>query len=155
MILYHGSNVHIESIDLNESRVGKDFGVGFYLTPDRSVAEKQAMRRADIEGGYPIVSAFELDEKGMSSCKILEYEGYSVSWAEFVRANRNNRTRQQLHEYDIVIGPIANDDIGMQMRKFNAGRITIEGFMKAIEWKEVTVQYFFSTPEAIKLLRKI
>ena len=34
MILYHGSNVSIDAIDLSKSRTGKDFGTGFYLSAD-------------------------------------------------------------------------------------------------------------------------
>ena len=30
-ILYHGSNLVIEKIDLSRSKRGKDFGQGFYL----------------------------------------------------------------------------------------------------------------------------
>lgn len=155
MILYHGSNTDIQTIDLEKSKVGKEFGCGFYLTPDFVVAQNQAKRRADIEGGEPIVNCYEVDEAALASFKVATYEGYSTQWAEFVKVNRANRTRLQLHDFDIIIGPIANDDIGMQMRKFNAGRITLEQFMKAIEWKEVTIQYFFGTERSIKLLKKL
>lgn len=39
MILYHGSNVEIEKIDLSKSMRGKDFGQGFYLSAERGQAE--------------------------------------------------------------------------------------------------------------------
>lgn len=155
MRLYHGTNAEIEAIDLNMSKVGKDFGCGFYLTPDLVTAKNQAQRRADIDGGNPVVNVYEFDEALLADMAVVRYDGYSTQWAEFVKANRNNRSRTQLHDFDIVIGPIANDDIGMQMRKFNAGRITLEQFMKAIEWKEVTIQYFFGTERSIRLLTKI
>lgn len=155
MILYHGSNTDIKTIDLRKSRVGKDFGFGFYLTPDKKVAENQAKRRADLEGGKPVVLCYEFDEDCIADYRVETFEGYSIRWAEFVKMNRDNRTRNQLHDFDIVIGPIADDDIGMQMRKFNAGRITINEFMKAIEWKEVTIQYFFGTEQSLNLLRKL
>ena len=45
MILYHGTNADIQQIDLAQSRVGKDFGVGYYLTPDKNVATRQAERK--------------------------------------------------------------------------------------------------------------
>ena len=45
MILYHGTNSIIKSIDLSHSRVGKDFGAGFYLTPDEHIAQRQAERK--------------------------------------------------------------------------------------------------------------
>ena len=42
MKLYHGTNTDIEHIDFTISKVGKDFGVGFYLTPDLESAKRQA-----------------------------------------------------------------------------------------------------------------
>ncbi len=45
MIFYHGTNAVIQNIDLSQSRVGKDFGLGFYLTPDKMVAQRQAERK--------------------------------------------------------------------------------------------------------------
>jgi len=38
LTLYHGSNVVIDNIDLSRSRLGKDFGCGFYLNPDKGQA---------------------------------------------------------------------------------------------------------------------
>ena len=35
MILYHGTNIDFRQIRLDASRVGKDFGFGFYLTTDQ------------------------------------------------------------------------------------------------------------------------
>ena len=50
MKLYHGTNAEILRIDLKESRVGKDFGIGFYLTPDKQVAQRQAERKFEQYG---------------------------------------------------------------------------------------------------------
>jgi len=155
MILYHGTNTDIESIDLQLSRIGKDFGVGFYLTPEFDTAVKQAVRRTDINGGVPAVLTYEYDESKASSLKVLRFDGYSPQWAEFVRSNRDNRSRTQLHDYDIIVGPIANDDIGMQMRRFKARRIGMEEFLENIKYKKVTVQYFFGTLAAVELLKKV
>ena len=47
MKLYHGSNIHIDSIDLLKGRKGKDFGRGFYLSEDLDQA--QAMAEAVTE----------------------------------------------------------------------------------------------------------
>lgn len=155
MILYHGTNTDIESIDLSLSRVGKDFGVGFYLTPEYDVAARQSFRRADISGGNPIVLTFEFDESNSSPLKTLRFNGYSRRWAEFVKSNRDNRSRIQVHDYDIVIGPIANDDIGMQMRRFKIGQISMEEFLENIKFKKVATQYFFGTEAAVELLKRI
>lgn len=42
MILYHGSNQEILTIDLSKSRPHKDFGKGFYLTEHKDQALKMA-----------------------------------------------------------------------------------------------------------------
>lgn len=155
MILYHGSNVEIVEVDISKSRVGKDFGCGFYLTPDYNIALNQARRRSDLEGGVPVVNMYEVDEDLMKSLNVKTFVGYSVSWALFLKKNRANRSRNQIHDFDMVVGPIADDDIGLQMRKLNDGRISLDDFMKALQWKRVTIQYFFGTENALKILRKI
>ena len=48
MRLYHGSSVYIDKIDVSLSKVGKDFGYGFYLSPDRDQAEKMAAKNGQI-----------------------------------------------------------------------------------------------------------
>ena len=63
MILYHGSNVDIESIDLTRSNIGKDFGFGFYLTASRDQAERMGRRKAKLYGGEVVISTYEFNEK--------------------------------------------------------------------------------------------
>ncbi len=48
MRLYHGSNIRIISVDLSRSRSHKDFGIGFYLTPDYTRAVRMATRCAEL-----------------------------------------------------------------------------------------------------------
>ena len=83
MILYHGSNMDIESIDLSRSSVGKDFGCGFYLTASKEQAERMGLRRARLYGGEKVVSSFEFDEKAAreAGMSIKDFESYSKEWA--------------------------------------------------------------------------
>lgn len=158
MILYHGSNVNIEEIDLSKSDVGKDFGVGFYLTASKGQAERMAMRRARLYGGSPIVSTFVFDEDSFHKDNISykEFRSYSKDWADFVLENRANGTRKQIHSFDIVYGPIANDDVGFQIRRLLAGIITIDDFIEELKYKKgITFQYFFATEHSIKYLKRI
>lgn len=158
MILYHGSNVDIESIDLGRSSVGKDFGCGFYLTASREQAERMGRRRARLYGGEMVVSTFEFDEKAAreAGLNIKDFLSYSKEWADFVLANRKNDTRTQIHDFDIVHGPIANDDVGFQIRRLLAGMITIETFLNELKFKEgVTYQYFFATERSVQFLKKL
>ena len=158
MILYHGSNVDIESIDLSRSSVGKDFGCGFYLTANKQQAERMGNRRARLYGGEMVVSSFEFDEKAAreAGMRIKDFESYSKEWADFVLANRKNDTRTQIHDFDIVHGPIANDDVGYQIRRLLAGISTIETFLEELKYKEgITYQYFFATERSVQFLKKL
>lgn len=86
---------------------------------------------------------------------VLIFEGYSLEWAQFVLQNRKNRTRNQVHDYDVVIGPIANDVVGYQIRRVEEGIITEEQFLEEIKFHMVTVQYLFATENAVRLLQAL
>lgn len=78
MRLYHGSSLFIDKIDMSLSKVGKDFGCGFYLSPDREQAEKMAAKKAEqIHSDTPCVTEFEFDESSRAELKVLEFDGYS------------------------------------------------------------------------------
>ena len=61
--LYHGSNIAIDRIDLSIGRKGKDFGQGFYLSPDLKQAQRMAQIAVEREGfGSPTVTTFLFDD---------------------------------------------------------------------------------------------
>lgn len=156
MKLYHGTNAEILQIDLNESRVGKDFGLGFYLTLDRQVAQRQAERKLEQYGiGKAQVYEYDIEEAAMQSLRVLNFDRYTLEWARFVLMNRKNRTRTRVHDYDIVIGPIADDVIGYQIRRVEEGIISEEQFLEEIKFHTVTIQYMFATEKSIKLLQRV
>ena len=73
MILYHGTNATIQSIDLNQSRVGKDFGLGFYLTTDEQVAIRQAARKLEQFGeGEAKVYRYSFNEAETQNLNVLK-----------------------------------------------------------------------------------
>ena len=47
MILFHGSNIEIDEIDLSKSKPGKDFGKGFYLSDTEDQAIEMARFKAE------------------------------------------------------------------------------------------------------------
>lgn len=59
------------------------------------------------------------------------------------------------NRYDIVIGPIANDDLALLFRQFSDGLISVETLVKEMEFKKLTDQYSFHTQESISYLKKI
>ena len=159
MKLYHGTNCTFEEIDLAKSKVGKDFGCGFYLSADSKQAMDLAERKMELSGeGAPVVYEYEFDEALLQSeeLSVLRFEEYSKEWAEFVLANRKNRKRVSAHQYDIVIGPIADDAVGFQIRRFTSGIIDMDRFIQELRYmKGISFQYFFGTEKAIKYLRRL
>ena len=157
--LYHGSNVSIEQIDLSRSKRGKDFGQGFYLNANPDQAMEMAARTTRfLNDGTPTLSCFEFDEdeatkKGLN---IKIFPNYSEEWAEFVVMNRKSNSDVPAHPYDIVIGPIADDTVGVQIRRFIMGYLSASALVKELRFKgDHTVQYFFGTSKAVNLLKRI
>ncbi|MDE6795831.1 MAG: DUF3990 domain-containing protein [Muribaculaceae bacterium] len=155
MILYHGSNIKITEINLDKSKPFKDFGKGFYLSDVELQAQEMAQFKALILGGEPIVTKFEFDyDRLMSSnLKRKRFDTYSNEWLDFIIANREGN---KVEEFDFVYGPIADDKVGLQLRKFKDESITKTELLERLKYlKGITFQYFFGSEEAIKYLRVI
>ena len=159
MILYHGSNVKIEVPNLEKSKPYKDFGRGFYLSADKIQALRMAEQKTlQLLIGEPIVSEFEFDETLLQSneIKVKIFEDYSVEWANFILQNRDVHNQHPIHEYDIVYGPIADDGVTFQLRRYQAGTISIDELVKELQYaKGITFQYFFGTSLALEKLKRI
>lgn len=157
--LYHGSNVTIEKIDLTRSKRGKDFGKGFYLNANPNQAMAMAVRTARfMDEGQPTLSCFEFDETAVDELglKIKVFPDYSEEWAEFVVMNRKNNSDIPAHSYDIVIGPIADDTVGVQIRRFIMGYMSASALVEELKFRgDHAVQYFFGTIRAVKILKHI
>jgi hypothetical protein len=165
MILYHGSNVDIKNISLSACRPYKDFGRGFYLTDIPEQAERMAERVARIYGGEPVLNLFEVEDSFLN----LDYlnvknfgEETSEEWARFVMNNRNrdfddysNPLSNHDSKYDVVIGPVADDNMAMLFRQYEDELIDYDTLLKGMIYKKTSSQYSFHTPAAISLLRKV
>ena len=158
MILYHGSTVDITEIELAMSKPNKDFGRGFYLSADKLQAQRLAEYKAFQIGGEPIINIYDFDERLLNdgTLKAKEFYGYTREWAKFVFANRQSANGYSVHDYDVVIGPIANDKVGLQVRKYLKKEIQLETFLENLKYmRGITFQYFFGTEKAIKYLKKL
>lgn len=61
---------------------------------------------------------------------------------------------ETLHNYDIVYGPIADDGIVRQMRRFEMGAITLKELMQELQYPpKITFQYFFGSEKALEKLK--
>lgn len=58
--------------------------------------------------------------------------------------------------YVLVYGPIANDDVGLLIRRLTAGLIDVDKFLEELKFKKgITFQYFFATEKSIKYLERV
>lgn len=156
MKLYHGTNCNFELIDLTKSNKFKDFGQGFYLTDIRSQAEELATKKSRLFGGHPVVQEYNFDESQLTSTSlnILKFDSPCSEWAEFVYKNRNREIKFS-HNYDIVIGPIANDGVAYLLSRYEEGTLTIDELSNRLDYKKLNNQYFFGTERALKYLKRI
>ncbi len=165
MRLYHGSNIVIDSINLAMCRPYKDFGKGFYLTDIKEQAEKMAIRVSKIYGGSPIVNTFEIqdDFREIDDIKVKNFGLETTEeWAKFVMNNRNRLFTNEKdilcnkdNKYDIVIGPVADDNMALLFRQYENEIIDFETLLKGMIYKKTSSQYSFHTEKSIKLLRKV
>ena len=156
MKLYHGSDVEVTTVDLSLSQMNKDFGRGFYLSDDQPQARNFARYKADKPRSAtktPVVTEFAFDESIFTNgrLKVRRFTGYTIEWVQFIKANRQVRNQ----EYDIVIGPIANDDVRTQFVKHMLGEISEEELLESLKWKKCTYQYCFISEEAVACLKYI
>lgn len=141
MTVYHGSYTVVERPRIMRGRNTKDFGEGFYCTVIREQAERWA-KRYDI--GIVNSYAVRMDE----SLKILEFKEMTEKWLDFIIDCRNGKP----HDYDIVIGAMANDQIYNFIADYIDGIITREQFWVMARFKYPTHQINFCTPEALRCL---
>lgn len=156
MTLYHGTNADIESIDLSKGIRYKDFRQGFYLTPDRQTAVRMAQKKARLFGGTPTLITYEMDDAALQSDLSVKVfpEQACVEWFLFVDANRDRKNVEPVHNYDIVIGPIANDGVVLQLTNYREGIYTPEQAAQLLQDKYLDQQYFFGTERALSFLHK-
>ena len=166
MILYHGSNVKIKEIDLNKCRPYKDFGKGFYCTTIKQQAEYMALRTVKRLGaGKPYVNEFELDESifNDNNINIRKFDIIpSEEWAQFILNNRNMKFKNIKskecnidNKYDLVIGPVADDDIVALLWQVNDALSTVGEIVSKLKYKELTDQYSFHTDKSLNYLKGV
>lgn len=157
MRLYHGTNKEFDRIDLSKSKPNKDFGRGFYLSADYDQALDMARVKVEqLETGTPTVLTYEMEDEAWTVLRVLRFDSYSEEWAKFILLNRNNPTGLPAHNYDVVVGPIADDRVGVQLWRYETRAIDLPTLVRNLQYmKGITIQYFFGTERAIKQLRRI
>ncbi len=149
IILYHGTNVKFDEVDLKHSKDKRDFGRGFYTTTIKeqafSWAENMFIRYGG-EGKY--VMKFRLKLEKELNTKI--FCGLSKEWLTMIKDNRLLGGIQ--HDYDIVIGPVADDNTIRTVSLFVAGIYNEDIAIDRLTPYEPHDQVSLHTPKALLYL---
>ena len=143
-IIYHGSYMEIEFPEIRKHRFTKDFSWGFYCTKIKEQAERWAEKF-----NTSIVNVYEV--KDIDSLNIKRFEDYTDEWLEFVVKCRSGST----HEYDVVIGPMADDTIYDYIEAYTHGQMNKEKFFELMKFKYPTHQISFHTIKALDCINFI
>ena len=108
-------------------------------------------------GGTPVVQEYEFDETILSTSDInvLIFDRVCADWAKFIYKNRSRTNPPFTHDYDIVIGPIADDGVAYLLGRYEEDSFTIEELAEKLRFKHLNNQYFFGTSKAISLLKGV
>lgn len=155
MIIYHGSNLVVETPKLVTQNRFLDFGYGFYTTTNKiqavSFAEKVYKRKNE---GTKTVSIYEVDEEKLfAECSVLKFDFPDEAWLDFVSENRSGNYSGEKH--DVVYGPVADDDVYTTFALYQAGVLSKEQTIETLKIKKLYNQMVFTTENALSFLNFI
>ena len=142
MKLYHAGKDVIEYPEIRITKYTKDFSWGFYCTN----IKEQAVRWAKRGNGHGIINEYEYTSNEKLS--ILRFAEMTDEWLDFIAKCRAGN----IHSYDVVEGPMANDTVWNYVNDFVQGTITREQFWVLAKFKYPTHQISFHTLRALECL---
>jgi len=156
MKLYHGSNQIIRQPNLLKGRKFLDFGSGFYLSDEKSHAENRAKSSVlFFEEGAPTVNVFEWIKDTAVDLNMLHFPIANIEWLNFVLANRQGNVSE--NQYDIVIGPTADDKTILVIDQYMSGMFDNlenpkEFVIQLFQPQKLATQYLFATEKSLKYI---
>ena len=103
MRLYHAGFLTIERPDVRYGRSNADFGQGFYLSNSEEFARRWAKQRRGFD---TVLNIYELNTEGLGIKRFTR----DTEWFDYIFSNRSAKP-DIYPEYDVIIGPIANDTL--------------------------------------------
>lgn len=152
MILYHGSNVEVKEPRLLKVQRELDFGKGFYTTSDLDQATRWANRTAKrLRQNKAFVSVYGIAETEIAMLNVLRFEKPDADWLRYVVKNRKGQDTSS--EWDVICGPVANDQTAPVIDLFLDGMYDEEEAIKRLLPQKLKDQFAFKTEKALALLR--
>lgn len=153
MILYHGSNVTVEKPVLVKQNRFLDFGFGFYTTTNKEQAKDFAVKVTDKrKNGTATLNIYEVDEtKAFAECKVLPFDEPDEAWLDFVAQNRQGMYSGE--KYDLIYGPVANDDVYRTITLYMTGILSKEQTLEALKIRKLYNQLVFTSEKSLGYIK--
>lgn len=154
MICYHGSDTVVDMPKILEAKRPLDFGGGFYVTTSETQAKNWAIKVAYRNNtNHKCVNRYELDfEKAKSELTVICFERADEKWLDFICDNRSGKATG---DYDIVIGPVADDRVYRVVVEYENGDIDRETALKNLKTEALCNQILFHTEKSLEYLKYI
>ena len=154
MICYHGSDTVVDTPKVLEAKRPLDFGGGFYVTTSdkqaKSWAKKVSYRN---NSNHMCVNRYEFDyEKAKADLTVICFESADEKWLDFICDNRSGRFTG---DYDIVIGPVADDKVYRVVVEYENGDLDKESALRNLKTESLCDQILFHTVESLEYLKYI
>ncbi len=153
MKLYHGSTYIVEKPSLEILNYKTDFGKGFYTTTDIEQAKRWAIikkkRLAENNNIKGYINIYEYIEN--QDLKILDFIGATEEWLDFVYENR--KSNGLLHNYDVIKGPVADDNLFATLKLYEKNYASKEETIKALKTYKLINQISFHTEKALSCIK--
>ncbi len=154
MICYHGSDTIVDIPKILDAKRPLDFGGGFYVTTSETQAKGWAKKVAyRSNNNHRCVNRYEFDfEKAKSELTVIHFEAADEKWLDFICDNRSGKPTG---DYDIVIGPVADDKVYRVVVEYENGDMDKETALKNLKTEALCDQILFHTEKALKYLKYI
>lgn len=151
MKVFHGTNIVIEQPQIVNRFKTLDFGEGFYTTENENQAKEFAIKVCERRSPslYPIVNCYEFNED-FNQFSILKFDAPDEKWLDFVVERRKGVVLNE--KYDLIIGPVANDDVFGTIILYEAGQLDKESVIKRFKIKKLYNQVVFCNDFALSKL---
>jgi hypothetical protein len=122
----------------------------------RSQAEYWAQRKGKEHKTNGYVTEFNFIESAFEywELQVLRFDSYTEEWLDFIVMNRNVNRSVPAHDYDIVEGPLADDDVTQRIDDYLGGAVSKADFLEELKFRHPTHQIGLCTHRSLQALEQ-
>ena len=168
MKFYYGADRLVTKPLFNFGNPSNDYGLGFYLTPDKDLAKLWASKFPN--GGYLI--EYDVDVSKLNVCHLNSIQDEDVmKWLSILIAHRFSNARRSVNEqninwivdnysfdlssYDAIVGYRADDSYFTYSYDFVRNELSLELLKEAMMIGKLGVQFVLLSEKSFKYIKYI